>query len=368
MKRLAMLLGSILVVSAVASAKEVVAQPVIIEEPVMVEEVMVEEPVVMAAFKPTGYVGLEYRGYGDTEGQNDKISKTGSVKNSTQDEWNRGANKYSRLQTSFGVQATEKFKLEGRVRDYNNLERTDNSRVPNKDSKAGTDTRLRAYYDHSEMLTSRVEFRDHSDNKETYEYQLRVTPYRNEGGILDMVTIAPKYKFSDLAKENYTNTFGTDLYLTGNLPLGFTWENNLYLNYNMYNDEFATEMKNGKLETEKKEFEAIWELYLYKTLNIYTGDTYKVDFNFEGGYDAYTMNQYKRVAIDPINMTVATTGKEAYSLYTTMDVSLTYSLTEALSMKTGAGAEYRNWNRTAQSGASNWRWQPLAYASMNVKF
>ncbi|MGL5123488.1 MAG: FomA family porin-like outer membrane protein [Fusobacteriaceae bacterium] len=356
MKRLAMVLGSILIVSAVASAKEVVAQPVIIEEPVMVEEVVVAEEVIAPVFKPFGYVGLEYRGYGDTEGQNDKVSKT-----IVQDEWNRGANRYSRLETTFGVQATEKFLLEGRIRDYNNLERDNISRV---NTENGTDTRLRAYYAHSELLTSRLEFRDYASENEKYEYQLRITPYRNEGGILDMVTIAPKYAYLNGTKETYTNRVGTDLYLTGNLPLGFTWENNLYLDYNMHNEEFATEMKNGKLETEKKEFVATWEFYLYNTVALYAGDNYKIDFNFEGGYDAYTVRQYKRV--DLIGKTIA--DKENYSLYTTMDVSLTYNLTEALSMKTGAGAEYRNWDRTKQSDASNWRWQPLAYASMNIKF
>ncbi|MGL5123487.1 MAG: FomA family porin-like outer membrane protein [Fusobacteriaceae bacterium] len=356
MKRLAMILGSILVVSAVASAKEVVVQPVRIEEPAMVEEIMVEEPAVVASlFKPSGYIGLEYRGYGNTEGHNDKISV------GAKDGWNRGANKYSRLETTFGVQVTEKLLLEGRVRDYNNLEKNDSSRI---NKIIGTDTRLRLYYEHSELLTSKIEFKDDEDNVEKYEYQLQMTPYKNEGGILDMITIAPKYNHQKEENDNYLNQVGIDLYLTGNLPLGFTWENNLYLDYNIHNEGFETEMKNGKLETEKKEFVATWEFYLYNTVALYSGNNYEIDFNFEGGYDAYEFNQFKRV--DTFGNIVS--AKEKYMIYTAMDISLAYNFTEALSMKTGAGAEYRNWDKTEQSAASDWRWQPFAYASMNVKF
>lgn len=365
MNKLTLVLGALLVVGNL-QAKEVVTVPVAVEqEEIVVVEPEVEDAVLStepAVFKPTGSVGLEYRAYGNTEGHGDKISQTST----SQDEWNRGANKYSRLQTTFGIQATENFKLEGRIRDYNNLEKKDeNSRV---NTKEGTETRLRAYYKHSDLLTSRIEFKDYTSNNEYYEYQLRINPYKNEGGFIDNVIIAPKLGYKNYNNSgNYRNTLGTNIYLTGNLPLGFTWENNYYLDYNMYNhDALTTKVNsNGTLNTEDKEFTAAMELYLYKTLPIYTASNYTVDFNFEGGYDPYKFTQYKGLnSYEGTNRK----DKESYSLYTTVDISLNYQLTPALAIKSGVGAEYRNWDIETQSEASHWRWQPFAYAAMNVNF
>ena len=360
MKKLSLILGALLAVGAVAQAKEQVIVVPIVEE-VIITEPVIEKIVIEKTFRPSGYVGLEYRAYGNTEGHGDKWNSTSL----TQDEWNRGTNKYSRLQTTFGVQATENFRLEGRIRDYNDLERNDNSRA---NVKEGTETRLRAFYKHSDLLTSRVEYKDYVSDHELYEYQLRITPYRNEGGIVDMFTIAPKYAYKKYKNgTDYRNTLGTDLYLTGNLPLGFTWENNLYLDYNMYNNEVLITGvdNNGKLETKDKEFVTTWEFYLYNTVALYVSDTYTLDFNFEGGYDPYKSTQYK--GLNLVEGSVRK-DKESYSLYTAMDVSLTYDITEALTVKTGLGAEYRNWDIEAQSEARDWRWQPFAYASMNIKF
>ena len=76
MKRLALLLGSLLVVTAAASAKEVVPAPVVVEEaPVQI----VEKEVIVyrdkeEGFRPNGYVDLQYRYYGDTEGNGTNYS------------------------------------------------------------------------------------------------------------------------------------------------------------------------------------------------------------------------------------------------------------------------------------------------------
>ncbi|MGL5174936.1 MAG: major outer membrane protein FomA, partial [Cetobacterium sp.] len=60
--------------------------------------------------------------------------------------------------------------------------------------------------------------------------------------------------------------------------------------------------------------------------------------------------------------------KNDYSLYTLLTLDLEYKVTENFSINGGAGAEYRNWDNTAQSSASDWRWQPVAYAAMKVTF
>ena len=70
MRKLALLLGSLVVVAS-ASAKEVVPAPVVVEEaPVQI----VEKEVIVyrdkeEGFRPNGNIGLEYRAFGETEGQ-----------------------------------------------------------------------------------------------------------------------------------------------------------------------------------------------------------------------------------------------------------------------------------------------------------
>lgn len=131
-------------------------------------------------------------------------------------------------------------------------------------------------------MTSRLQYRDYVSNHELYEYQLRITPYKNEGGVIDMFTIAPKYAYKKYKNgTDYRNTVGTDLYLTGNLPLGFTWKNNLYLDYNMYNNDVLIKGvdNNGKLKEKaynkflkklsysiEKDLEKNW--YMYNLLEL----------------------------------------------------------------------------------------------------
>lgn len=348
MRNISLILGALIAVGTVSQAKEQVFVAPMVEE-VIVAEPMVEDVIIVMddTFKPSGYVGLEYKAYGKTENHGDSI-----VEN---DKWNRGKNNYSRLQTTFGVQGTENFRLEGRIRDYNDLERADG----NINSKQGTDTRLRAYYDHNDSFTSRIEFRDTESNEERYEYQLRYNAYTDKGGLIDKVVIAPKIGRREAAThKTYKNRVGTDLYLTGNLPFGMTWENNYYLNYDVYNRD--QRYANGKVSNKELSLEV--EFYLYKTFELYTMDRSKFDLNFEGGYDPYAFYQHKRV------LDRTSEYDRAYSLYSKFDLTLSHELTENVVVKTGLGAEYRNWDIEVESRAKDWRWQPYAFAAMNIKF
>lgn len=360
MKKLALLLGSLLVVGATASAKEAVVAPVEVSKEVVVVADVVEEVVVEEAFRPSGYIGLEYRAYGETEGHNDKVrmNPIGNLPDTNQDTWNRGANNRARLQTSFGIQMTENSKLEGRIRDYTNLE--DGSDKLGKDY--GTETRLRYSYKHNDVLTSRLQYRDEENDSQNFEYMLRYTAYQNKGGLLSKIVLAPSLYHSMAANNggNYLNTIGLDIEYAGNLPFGFTWDGTLYLDQNFYNEDFYT----SATSTEKKSFDVTWEIYLYRTFGLYAGEKTNVDFNFVGGYDPYIFRQYERYS----TTTKTTTEKNTYSLYTALDVSVNYQLTPAVSLNGGVGAEYRNWDNENQSTANDWRWQPYAFAGMKVNF
>lgn len=363
MKKLALLLGSLLVVGATASAKEAVVAPVeVSKEVVVVAEPVVE--VVEEAFRPTGYIGLEYRAYGETEGHGDKIvmNEQGSTPDTTQDTWNRGANNRARLQTTFGIQMTEKSRLEGRVRDYTNLESKSDS-VTGLGKAYGTETRLRYSYKHNDVLTSRLQYRDEENDSQNFEYMLKYTAYQNKDGLLSKVVLAPSLYHSTAADNggDYLNTIGLDIEYAGNLPLGFTWDGTLYLDQNFYNK--SDKIQKGANSTTDKEFVVTWEMYLYRTFELYSTENYNLDFNFEGGCDAYGFNQYARYKDG-----IKTADKNSYSLYTTLNVSLKYQLTPSISLNGGVGAEYRNWDNTDESSANDWRWQPFAFAGMNVKF
>ncbi|MGL6168883.1 MAG: FomA family porin-like outer membrane protein, partial [Fusobacteriaceae bacterium] len=283
---------------------------------------------------------------------------------SGQDEWNRGANDRARLQTSFGIQMTENSKLEGRVRDYTNLNSNDEDESIKKLGKSiGTETRLRYSYKHNDILTSRLQYRDEEDDSQNFEYMLRYTAYQNKGGLLSKVVLGPKL-YHSMGKNNggdYLNRIGLDIDYAGNLPLGFTYDGTLYLDQNFYNK--SDKIQKGVNSTTDKEFVATLEMYLRRTFGLYSTDNYNLDFNFVGGYDPYTFSQYARYDKDKKK-----TDKNTYSLYTALDVSIDYQLTPAVSLNGGVGAEYRNWDNTNESTANKWRWQPYAFAGMKVKF
>lgn len=388
MKKLALLLGSLLVVGATASAKEAVVAPVEVSKEVVVVADVVEEVVVEEAFRPSGYIGLEYRAYGETEGHGDNIPALNRDKddlnNVDQDEWNRGANNYARLQTSFGIQMTEKSRLEGRIRDYNNLERNDES---NGFKKSGTETRLRYFYKHTDVLTSRLQYRDEEDNSQNFEYMLRYNAYQNKGGLLSSVVLAPKVYHSMPANNggNYFNMFGANIEFAGNLPLGFTWDGTLFLEQYYFNHDRATDVNstfNKATSTTDKSFDVALELYLYRTFELYSNEITNVDFNMVAGLDPYKFRQYDMYSYGedtPNKNLPLVDGKYQRGLYTktarntyeaqlVLDLTLTHQLTPAVAIKGGVGAEYRNWDNINQKSASNWRWQPFAFAGMNVKF
>lgn len=394
MKKLALLLGSLLVVGATASAKEIVVAPVEVQkEVVVVEEPVVEEVAVVqeapATFRPSGYVGLQYKIYGETEGNGDNIRTvpgggnvpviTGkALTDNHTDAWNRGMNNYARLQTTFGIQITENQRLVGRIRDYTNLE----SNSGKQNDTTGTETRLRYYYKHNDVFTSRIQYRDEENNSQNFEYMAMLDIYKNEGAFLSELQLQPNIYHSMPANNGgaYFNSIGLNLYYAGNLPLGFTWDGTIYLTETFYNEDFQKGMKAN--DTADKEFGLDVELYVYRTFELYKADRYNIDFNFEGGYDPYNVyRQYSKYGtakdaktggdiVDASGnpVTVKLRSRSAYSLYTTMSFDLNYNVTESVVLSTGVGAEYRNWSIIRASSASHWRWQPFAYAGLKVKF
>lgn len=391
-------LGALFVV-ATAQAKEIVVAPVAVEEVVteqpVVEEI-VAEPVaevvtVPKTFKPSGWMNLEYRAYGKTEGEGDSVnSHTGES-----DSWNPGWNNYSRLETTFGVHMTENFSLEGRIRDYNNIEgnsgvvKGNDGRYSGKRNASGTDrteTRLRFYYRHTDYFTSRFEYKNLLSDAQLLEYRAQFTVFHDENGLLSNLVLAPKVN-GLIPKDNggdYDTGLGMDIEYAGNLPLGFTWDGTIYLEQRFYGNDIQTDAigkytnkgqtyATGLKGKKDKEFVASWELYLYNTLNIYKTDRTLLDLYFEGGYDPYMLGQYDRYTKDDYDQLqgaykISEDHSKSYSLYAQFALQGQYKITESFALNGGIGAEYRNWGDIDQATAKNWRWQPFAYVGMKTTF
>ena len=281
MRKSLLLVGAFLTVAAMAQAKEVVPEPVVVEEaPVQI----VEKEVIVyrdkeEGFRPNGFVDLQYRWYGDTEGQNEdfagnKWDKEGELTPGN-DNWNP-ANNYSRIQLMGKINMTEKQALEYRIRTYDELDKED-ERI----NKSGTDTRLRYFYNHGYLgdskvnLTSRVHYRNngHDDNSQELEYQARFNfaeyMFNNDYVKTTDFTVAPKYGYSwgDDNSSDYDNQLGVDLYTFHELSWGFTAEFNVYATQHFYGQDQYFDSVDKK---EDKNFTVDVEAYLYHTCLLYT--------------------------------------------------------------------------------------------------
>lgn len=366
MKRLALLLGSLLVVSAAASAKEVVPAPVVVEEaPVQI----VEKEVIVyrdkeEGFRPNGYVNLQYRWYGNTEGQNRNMYG----------DWNSD-NNYSRGQLLTKLNITENQSLEARTRFYNDLDKEGvTNQADDRQTKDSNEVRLRYFYNHGNLgdskvnLTSRVQYEDKNKGQKL-EYQARFNfadyMFNNDFVKTTDFTLAPKYMYAwaDSNNDDYENGVGTDLYTMHQLPWGFSFEFNVYATQHFYGhiQEFGPNSKPTEERRKDKNFTVDVEAYIYNTTNLYAEGKYSLDFNFEGGYDQYNWSKEKQFGTKQDQ-------HSKYSLYALPYIQLNYQATEFVNLYAAAGAEYRNWVIESEKSASTWRWQPTVWAGFNVAF
>ena len=367
MKKSLLLVGAFLAVTAMAQAKEIVPAPVVVEEaPVQIveKEVIVYRDREPEGFRPNGYVDLQYRYYGEAEELNYKNNDVN--------------NNYGRTQLLGKINMTEKQSLEYRVRSYN-----DWNSATNKDNRGekGTQTRLRYFYDHGNLgdskvdLISRLEYKKDTDDVQSLEYQARFNIadylFNNDFIKTTSFTFAPKYKYKWSSNtDNYENILGLDLFTMNQLPLGFSFEFNLYGDQHFYGERKAT----GVTDTVKNNTSLTMEAYLYNTTNLYANDDVSVDFYFEGGFDPYKWNSEKiqrtlKVgAPDKIDAANYNYYHNSYQVYAYPQLIANYKITPNLNVYTSLGAEYRNWAYTSEKSAKDWRWQPTAVVGFRTTF
>ena len=369
MRKLALLLGSLLVVAS-ASAKEVVPAPVVVEEaPVQV----IEKEVIVyrdkeEGFRPNGNVGLEYRYFDKTEGQ-----KYG--------EWSDGdLDKYSRAQLEGTVNMTENQSFYFRVRNRHSLDASEAGKGSNDE---GTQLRARYFYNHGNLgdskvnFTSSVWYEDGYTGTQHIQYQARFdfAEYLFNNDFIKTTTavIAPRFKYVwDSNNDVYTSKLGFYIDFINKLPFGFETELEIDgLEYNMYGQDKRVGVNPN--DTVDDDFSASIGLYLYRNTNLYSAEKLSVDWFAKGGYDTYNWNSEK---VNGYGEEIKLAGKDIssryekanYQAYITTDVKATYQATNDVKVYAGVGAEYRNWAVTNENSATNWRWQPFVFAGFKTTF
>ena len=356
MKKLALVLGSLLVVGSVASAKEVMPAPTPAPEKVVE---YVEKPVIVyrdrevtPAWRPNGSVDVQYRWYGETENK---------VKG--ENAWvNPDNNNAGRLQTLTKVNFTEKQSLEVRTRNYHTLR----SEKSNADSDQ---VRLRHFYNFGNLgsskvnATSRLEYKQSNGDAGKKHVEASVFfdfadyIYSNNFFKVDKLGLRAGYahKWSGHDNDNTLERALVNFESEYTLPLGFSAELNVYNGYDWHNKKFGVVNKEDK----KHAYYGSMEAYIYQHTPLYKNNSVELSFDFEGGYDPYTWHQYKVVGPKDHNK---------YEVYMLPTFQVAYKPTDFVKLYAAAGAEYRNWAVTAESKAKNWRWQPTAWAGMKVTF
>lgn len=382
MKKLALVLGSLLVVGTAATAKEVMPAPVVVPEKVVE---IVEKPVIVyrdrevaPAWRPNGSVDVQYRWYGSTENKELGDDAKGGKKASCDDgkggkkaSWARKENDFGRLQTITNINFTEKQTLNIRTRNYSTLKSENRAIADGPDN-----IRLRHFYNFGTVADtkitakSRLEFNSKSTDgakhvEASVAFDFANYFFSNDYFKVDTFALRPLYRhaWAKHGDDASLNRYGLSLETAYTLPFGFGLEFNIHgrhdrkLKDNRYGHDLP--VKESKYDT--------WaeiELLLSNSVNLYKVGNFAVTFDFEGGYDTYNVHQKKMV------YSADATGayRSEYSLYALPTIGVSYKPTDFVKLYANVGAEYRNWNYTAQSEARNWRWQPTAWAGMKVTF
>lgn len=351
MKKLALVLGTLLL-AANASAKEVVAAPVAIDEPIVQE---VEVPAEKPAFKPSGFVSMEQKYFGT--GEHDDVTQN-----------------YFRTEFQGSIQMTETDNLEWRVRSYDDL----NSENSEKASQSeNTETRYRWLHDFGAIKDSKISFAtrfemEENDDYDHFELQTRFNfqEYVKDYSWLDTTdfTLAPKIRYVEYGETDDSATgVGMDFSHYAILPWGFEWdltvyylysENsaNGYINSSRYPDseQFARGTE-GKYTSSGNNIDV--EAYLYWNHGIWES---------QDGF--YGLNAYAEGGLDSLTYRDGDGDTNNNSMYVMPELQLSMNLNPSTALTLGAGAEYRNWNEDEMGEIKDFTWQPFTRIMIMTSF
>lgn len=387
MKKVAILLGTLLAVTTATSAKEVISAPVVVEETptkIIEKEVIVyrdREP----EWRPNGYISLQETYYGTTEGQKETTTKA----------WNK-YNDYIRTQLQGKIKMTPNQAIDFRVRTFQN------THISKKYKDKSNQLRLRYYYEHGNIgdtkigAMSRMKYYKSGEGRgsQSVEYVLEFDftkyIYSNEYIKTTKFVIGPAYSYywgdnvcydtSKLkdgivpngAKKTsigYTNNIGVYFNWVVKLPYGFKADLEMdTVNYSIGSQKGVytnSEIEDGVAVTKikKTRFNMPIKFLLNHSYNIWENDDYSLSWYVQGGYDPYSFSNRNSLSESKEKV-----SKETYSIKLEPSITLSYKANKFVNLYGTLGAQYRNWKRTNQRDASHWRWQPYATIGVSTNF
>jgi opacity protein-like surface antigen len=368
MKKTALLLGSLLVVGATASAKEVAPAPVVQQEPQVVEVVVIKEA--PKVWKPNGTFKQELEYHGNYEGKKNRD--------------------YLRYVPAVGnINITPNLSADFRLRYQLGLHEGDS-----RTSKS--EFRTRWYYDHGTLADTKIDMKSRFRFQKTTKFQagynynttdlvaydlgLNYTlEYRLGFNFKDYIpsndyfkvtnfTLAPSYAYMFAEGDSqYANMIGLEFLSTYDLPWGFSAELNLY-NLGLFS---SVERVTGLNQSNKNFYTFGLEAYLYynyKLLESQDGRT-SLSFLFEGGFDPYqaASKRIYGIKLNEAKQVVRGGDRTDYFLYAQPELRVTHKATPDVSVYAGIKGYYGN-EITTGSQAKLWRWQPRAVIGWSAKF
>ena len=374
MKKLALVLGSLLVVGSVASAKEVMPAPMPAPEKVVE---YVEKPVIVyrdrevtPAWRPNGSVEVELRNWGEVEGHKAK------------DEYWDGEDYWTQLRTTTKINFTEKQSLKIHTRNKYGLKRANNELAEAERLE------LTHTYKFGNLGSSKIDTRletkfRHSGSKKFVEvkpvFDFSEYFFKNDYVKATALELAPFYRYvwgaDKEASDKYENIYGLYANAEFDLPWGMTFQAEFDDGIFAYGRENRNSGNVG--EDLSAEYGNV-ELTLTKEFQLYKSAKNDLRLHLEGVYET----SYSWSKKDTLSLgygTIRGNGKgERLGEYTAkFDPAIVYNFkaTDYVTLFTRVGAEYKNRSKSADSGSStnrhgakHWRWQPYARVGFKATF
>lgn len=374
MKKLALVLGSLLVVGSVASAKEVMPAPTPAPEKVVE---YVEKPVIVyrdrevtPAWRPNGSVEVELRNWGEVEGHK------------AEDEYWDGEDYWTQLRTTTKINFTEKQSLKIHTRNNYGLKRANNELAEAERLE------LTHTYKFGNLGSSKIDTRletkfRHSGSKKFVEvkpvFDFSEYFFKNDYVKATALELAPFYRYvwgaDKEASDKYENIYGLYANAEFDLPWGMTFQAEFDDGIFAYRRINRTDRNIGQDLTAKY---GNVELTLIKEFQLYKSAKNDLRLHLEGVYET----SYSWSKKDTLSLgygTIRGNGKgERLGEYTAkFDPAIVYNFkaTDYVTLFTRVGAEYKNRSQAADSystsnrhGAKHWRWQPYARVGFKATF
>ena len=375
MKKLALVLGSLLVVGSVASAKEVMPAPMPAPEKVVE---YVEKPVIVyrdrevtPAWRPNGSVEVELRNWGEVEGHK------------AEDKYWDGEDYWTQLRTTTKINFTEKQSLKIHTRNNYGLKRANNELAEAERLE------LTHTYKFGNLGSSKIDTRletkfKHSGSKKFVEvkpvFDFSEYFFKNDYVKATALELAPFYRYvwgaPIEASDRYENIYGLYANAEFDLPWGMTFQAEFDDGIFAYRRINRTDRNIGQDLTAKY---GNVELTLTKEFQLYKSAKNDLRLHLEGVYETSYSWSKKDIASVGEFGTVRANGKRerlgGYSAKFDPAIVYNFKATDYVTLFTRVGAEYKNRSQAADSystsnrhGAKHWRWQPYARVGFKATF